>query len=70
MHGSEEEEFHFKGVLLNFLLRWLISAADLPKTGNEKKECRLTEEEGVAASLGLWLEMVNELEMPSFTLPS
>ena len=44
MHGNEEERLHSIGTLFNFQLGQLVSAADLPKTGNEKGEYRLTEE--------------------------
>lgn len=36
-HGSEEKGLHFRGILLNFQLGWLVSAANLSKTGNKKE---------------------------------
>lgn len=51
-HGSEEKGLHFRGILLNFQLGWLVSAANLSKTGNKKEECRLAVGECVGTGLG------------------
>lgn len=45
-------------MLLNFLLGWLVSVADLPKRGDEEEEGRLARGQGAAVSLRLGLEML------------